>query len=429
LKEAVTLDTGFASALWQYSKMMELGGSATASEHQALLARAWNHRERLTEYEQLRVEIAYRFSPDGVTPDMDAHRERLRQVVERYPNAIDAATLATFYLAEHDLPAAKRAFHRVIELDSTRLEGYAGLVGTLLWANQVRDARRVVDEIARRFPAALDVDVADVLVSYAERRLDHEREIVRRLKATAGPGRPLGYYVEANLELLAGHVEASERLLAERNALSPPSRFPLLPIPELGVSYWVRNRPELSLPMLNEFVARDTARHLGLDFAQSFAQFGLVDAAKALLAANGFPRRTIYSRGTDTLQTSAWIDFAQGRPREAAQKFRGSLRFSGGAAPSQSRLDAEIGLAFERAQLPDSAIAVYEHFLNAPASLEGDAIHLVPVLEHVAPLYEKRGDRRKARDAYARIAELWKTADPELQPRVAHARERAAALR
>jgi len=67
--------------------------------------------------------------------------------------------------------------------------------------------------------------------------------------------------------------------------------------------------------------------------------------------------------------------------------------------------------------------------LSATPTWETDAFRLVWTLEHVAPLYEKRGDRSKARAAYARVAELWKNADPELQPRVSHARERAATLR
>jgi hypothetical protein len=57
------------------------------------------------------------------------------------------------------------------------------------------------------------------------------------------------------------------------------------------------------------------------------------------------------------------------------------------------------------------------------------AFRLIWTLEHVAPLYERKGERRKARAAYLRIVDLWKNADPELQPRVSHARERAAALR
>jgi hypothetical protein len=109
LREAVTLDTSFASALWQLSRLMELTRASTDSEHRALLARAWRHRDGLTEYEQLRLEIAYKYSPNGTAADLTEHAERLRQIVERYPNAADAKILADFYFGRRDLAGAGRA--------------------------------------------------------------------------------------------------------------------------------------------------------------------------------------------------------------------------------------------------------------------------------------------------------------------------------
>ena len=49
-------------------------------------------------------------------------------------------------------------------------------------------------------------------------------------------------------------------------------------------------------------------------------------------------------------------------------------------------------------------------------------------LFRLAELYERRGARADAARYYLRFAELWKDADPGLQPRVALARRRAAAL-
>jgi hypothetical protein len=43
-------------------------------------------------------------------------------------------------------------------------------------------------------------------------------------------------------------------------------------------------------------------------------------------------------------------------------------------------------------------------------------------------LYEQRGDQARAADYYSQFAELWRGADPDLQPRVAEARRRLAAL-
>ena len=48
--------------------------------------------------------------------------------------------------------------------------------------------------------------------------------------------------------------------------------------------------------------------------------------------------------------------------------------------------------------------------------------------ELLAQLYEKKGDAAKATEAYRIVIELWKNADPVLQPRVAEARRRLSAL-
>jgi hypothetical protein len=60
----------------------------------------------------------------------------------------------------------------------------------------------------------------------------------------------------------------------------------------------------------------------------------------------------------------------------------------------------ELGAAYDAAGQPDSA----------------------------AELLEQRGDRARAADYYSQFAELWRGADPDLQPRVAEARRRLAAL-
>jgi len=45
-------------------------------------------------------------------------------------------------------------------------------------------------------------------------------------------------------------------------------------------------------------------------------------------------------------------------------------------------------------------------------------------LEYVANHYDRAGNAAKARLYYAQFVELWKNADPELQPRVRAARRR-----
>ena len=50
------------------------------------------------------------------------------------------------------------------------------------------------------------------------------------------------------------------------------------------------------------------------------------------------------------------------------------------------------------------------------------------MIETIAKLYDSKGDADRAAQHYWWFIELWKNADPELQPRVAEARRRVAIL-
>ena len=48
--------------------------------------------------------------------------------------------------------------------------------------------------------------------------------------------------------------------------------------------------------------------------------------------------------------------------------------------------------------------------------------------KRLGELFEAKGDREKAATYFSRFIELWKNADPELQPKVADAKRRLANL-
>ena len=58
----------------------------------------------------------------------------------------------------------------------------------------------------------------------------------------------------------------------------------------------------------------------------------------------------------------------------------------------------------------------------------GDIWGLGPSLQRLGELYESRGDTARALEAYSRLLELWKDADPVLQPAVTAVRARMAHL-
>jgi DNA-binding SARP family transcriptional activator len=60
--------------------------------------------------------------------------------------------------------------------------------------------------------------------------------------------------------------------------------------------------------------------------------------------------------------------------------------------------------------------------------VELDPMRVPAIRERLGQLYETMGDTTKAIDNYRAFIDLWKNADPELQPRVADAKRRLARL-
>jgi tetratricopeptide (TPR) repeat protein len=91
--------------------------------------------------------------------------------------------------------------------------------------------------------------------------------------------------------------------------------------------------------------------------------------------------------------------------------------------------DFEEGQAFEQLGQADSARAAYERFVTDRAfGFERRDRYLGPALRRLGELYEARGNREKALEYYGRFVELWRSADPELQPEVRDVKQRMARL-
>jgi hypothetical protein len=74
---------------------------------------------------------------------------------------------------------------------------------------------------------------------------------------------------------------------------------------------------------------------------------------------------------------------------------------------------------------------VFERYVQAPEGggrIEVDALALAGAHKRLGELYEAKGERQKAASEYAKFVELWKNADPELQPHVREVKEKLARL-
>ena len=90
-----------------------------------------------------------------------------------------------------------------------------------------------------------------------------------------------------------------------------------------------------------------------------------------------------------------------------------------------------IGIAYDLAQQPDSAITAFSRYVNSTSILgrfPTDRFFLAGSYKRLGELLEAKGDRAGAAHYYAKFVELWKNADPALQPQVADVRKRLVRL-
>ena len=87
---------------------------------------------------------------------------------------------------------------------------------------------------------------------------------------------------------------------------------------------------------------------------------------------------------------------------------------------------AFIGVAYDRANMADSAIAYLERFITVPSPgrIGLDRWLLAPTHKRLGELYEAKGDNARAVTHYTEFVRLWEHADPDMQPKVAEVRAR-----
>jgi tetratricopeptide (TPR) repeat protein len=91
---------------------------------------------------------------------------------------------------------------------------------------------------------------------------------------------------------------------------------------------------------------------------------------------------------------------------------------------------ALLGEAWDLAGNADSALAHFQRFVERTKSYSGyTPLNLATAYKRIGELAEAKGDDATAMAAYEKFIELWKDADPELQPRVTDARGRLRRLR
>ena len=119
----------------------------------------------------------------------------------------------------------------------------------------------------------------------------------------------------------------------------------------------------------------------------------------------------------------AWLAFANGRFSEALDAVARTDRLN---LERTDIIKALRFLLFDRLQNADSTIVAGEAYLanTHNSRLSQDALYLAGIRQRLGELYEAKGNFDKALTHYQAFVDLWKDADPELQPRVRDVRAR-----
>jgi tetratricopeptide (TPR) repeat protein len=437
-REAVAIDSTFASG-WSAlaADLSNYGGSQSAID--SALTQAYRYRDRLPATER-----------DGLTARyfiMGPGRDRGKGIAayEAILQRGDTASAVLINLGE--ALRSRREFARTesLNLASNRFmksgTAYGNAIEMQLDQGKVRDAAALVQEM--RDVAPLYAVREKMLVSFATGDIRTVRHLSDSLLNAGGDARRRGGLASARaLAVLDGRLRAAAPYRAEalaanrRESTSHGLTDAMIEVAVMGatpaavayVDSVVDAIPFRELPMIDRPY---------LFAAGMLARVGKLEKARAMLAryrAEMTDTAIARVQSAELHEVLAEIALASGKPDEAIAEFhRADIGFDGAprdeCAPC---LSFDLARAYDAAGKADSAAMMFERYLSTPfafkADVEMDPMRLPAIRERLGQLYETLGDTAKAIDNDRAFIELWKNADPELQPRVADAKRRLARL-
>ncbi|MEP6475215.1 MAG: protein kinase, partial [Gemmatimonadota bacterium] len=436
LEEAVRIDTAFAMA-WR-KLGANLGNMGELTRASIAIAKAYQYRDRLPERERYMTMGSYftRVRIDNQKA-LDAFQNLL---VLRPSDGPALHNTALIYGIEKQYDQAIKYYRRAIEADSLNGLTYPNLVSEQLFAGQIDSADRTLQALRQKLPgnqaipwSAYNIASARWDTASAVRILDSIR-----LRTADDPGQQAAAVtVLAEAALARGQLDRGQRQIREVIALVEKTgatrRALSRSVWQGTIDIWYRGDRTGGLATLDAAERKYGADSLAvldqdlLDRAMVNVLGGRLDRARLLVARfekiEPDQRKPLEASYLGVLGN---IAMAEGKHAEAVARLVESVRLDDCVLCGMP----DLARAYDGAGQVDSAIAVYQRYLTTPDGdrFDTDNMYLGPSYFRLAQLYEIRHEMDKARDSYTTFIALWKDADPELQPRVAEARKRLAAL-
>jgi len=281
-----------------------------------------------------------------------------------------------------------------------------------------------------------------LIILFAEGNDKALRQQIDSLLRAGGDGRTrAGLPAAAGVALRDGRLNDFKGFWKETLASVPHS--PDDEIYRDGIDLVVKGPSPAALAQLDSAIARIPFKQLPmvdrpyLLAAGLLARAGEPEKARAMLAryhAEMTDTSIARDQQSNLHQALGEVELAAGNPQNAIAEFRrGDVGYDGAPANECTPcMFYDIARAYDAARRSDSAAVYFERYLSTPfwakMDLPLDPVRVPAIRERLGQLYESMGNTEKAVENYRKFIDLWKNADPELQPRVADARKRLARL-
>lgn len=418
-EEALALDSTFAEA-WRRLGMILHASYTDRQRELEAVTRAYQLSDRLPEAERLHIEATYFF-----TVEIDYQRaiDAQERLVALAPEVGGWHNLAYLYRQTGQFERARQAMEERVKYEVSDA-GMEDFIRDAILVGDLDMARRGLEMRSEHLPGHPNNPTWEAEVAYAAGDRAEVRRIYRSALETTG-ARFWRNYLD-RLEVLEGRPSTWEQ------------HHPDSPVTQAHVEFWVRLQPERAAALIEEYMEgqdysdRPPVNRPYLSHAGYWALAGR--AREAQEALNNWRASTPEGRQpldrASELNTQGRIALAEGKT-EAGLDF---LRQAVVAGPGLPKFGGHLAWAYDQAQMPDSALAAYHRYLEAPSwgrlnwGGSNDGYYLARTYERLGQLHEARGELEEAAKYHALFVDLWSDADPDLQPRVQAARAALARL-
>jgi tetratricopeptide (TPR) repeat protein len=436
LDEAVAIDSTFAMAYRKIGTILN-NSFGQRAKARAAVVKAFELRERLTERERGYATAQYH---TDVTGRRDEALAAYRTILEQYPDdhrALNNSGVLYFQLGDHE--RSRDFYLRALLTDSTWSLGFTNLAFEQKNLGQFAEAAQTLGAMEARFPDNPRATEARAFLAVAQRDFDGASGLLTGLR-TAQLGNPAWEADAAEhlafIEAARGRFRQSEIRL--NDAIAANTRRNLPAEAQRLAAWWQRDRaaalggrPAAS-PGLDRLMSAEALAALPIPDRQYEAlieYYALVDPVRARRALGEMERSGQAALGAEfergAHRAAAWVLLAEGNTREGLERMRPGVS---GWTCGPCGLVA-MASAHDIAGSADSSLHYWQAYLETTWGIPSiDSGALPMAYRRLGELYEARGDRPKAVQYYGQFVELWKSADPELQPVVAEVKARMARL-